>query len=132
MPWNYPEEYIKQPSGFLIRFLINLIVFLLPGFIFILFATAHSPRVSIFFCKFYMWFLCVIFLHITYSSANSQILMNSLIQTTTLEPTPEATSFISSRSRGTKSKTLEKSNIIASILKPLYKGSAVSRHTVTI
>jgi hypothetical protein len=55
---------------------------------------------------------------------------NSLTQTTTLESTPEAVSFLSSRSWGTKSKSLETYIIIASIATPSSKESAISCYTV--
>jgi hypothetical protein len=55
---------------------------------------------------------------------------NSLIHTTALGSTPEAAIFLSSRSWGTKSKAFEKSIIIASILPPLSRESAMSRQTV--
>ena len=55
---------------------------------------------------------------------------NSLAQMTTLESMPEASSLVSSRSWGTKLKALVKSIIIASILTPLSKQSAMSWHTV--
>ena len=55
---------------------------------------------------------------------------NSLIHTTTLESTPEFAILVSSRPWGTKSKAFEKSTIIASILSPLSRESAMSWHTV--
>jgi hypothetical protein len=55
---------------------------------------------------------------------------NSFIHTTTLVSTPKAAIFVSSRSRGTKSKVFEKSIIIASNLPLLSNESAMSWQTV--
>ena len=55
---------------------------------------------------------------------------NSITQMTTFKSTPEADSFIISRSRGTKSKALEKSIIIVSTPTRTSSESAMSWHTV--
>ena len=70
----------KQPSGFLTRALVILITLLLPGFIFIPFSTAHSPKVSRPFCNFSVSFLFVIFLYILQSSAKSLMHESMLLQ----------------------------------------------------
>jgi hypothetical protein len=56
---------------------------------------------------------------------------NSLIHTTIFESTPEPAIFVSSQSYGTKSKAFENSVIVASILVPSSRESAMSWQTVT-